>query len=95
MVYTDLPDMDSIWQVNICMLPNQLEQFGVTTLNGKAVSLKAHQTDIFEEQGVPLPTGSWQSARRVDVCIGDSTMYETTADSGNRREVRCLTVLCD
>ena len=77
------------------MLPNQLEQFGVTTLSGKAVSLKAHQTDIFEEQGVPLPTGSWQSARRVPVCIGDRTMYETTADSGNRREVRCLTVLCD
>jgi hypothetical protein len=51
----------------------------------------AHQTGIFEEQGVPLPIGSWPPARRVWVCNADLTLYETTADTGNRREVRRLT----
>jgi hypothetical protein len=86
MVYTDLPDMDSIWQVNICMVPNQLEQFGVTTLSGKAVSLKAHQTDIFVEQGVlcRLAVGNLPGALMFALATAQCTRPPLTAATAGK-----------
>ncbi len=92
MVYTDLPDMDFIWQVKIL---HATESIGATwcdyTEQESSFIESAYQTGIFEEQGVPLPIGSWPPARRVWVCNDDRTLHETTADTGNRREVRRLT----
>jgi hypothetical protein len=91
MVHTDVRDMDFIWQVKIL---HATALSGATwsdyTKQESSFIESAYQTGIFEEQGVPLPIGIWPPHTRVWVCNDDRTLYETTADTGNRREVRRL-----
>ncbi len=91
MVHTDLPDIAFIWQVKILDATHSNGAAWCDYTEEQSMLIEsAYQTGIFEEQGLPLPIAIWPPERRVWVCNDDRTLYETTADTGNRREVRRL-----